>query len=325
MLAAALPRKGKALDHPGRLVGVVYQYGIAVGLRREIPAHGVCLNQLRLHDFLENRVDAFLHGDRLGVSLRKAFLHVAVQAHVLAVKHLRVQVRPQVVERQVTEHQAFECGDTGQRRVGAHRRAQDRAGDSRRRRRFGVDRALLQSVLLGLHPRDKVFAPGVLAEQVGQVEALHGVLGIQHRRVAIGGGDLRRREALRQCRTAHQDWGPHSGFPQVLRRQHHLLGRFDQQSRQADGVRLLGAVRFDELLRQDLDAQIDDLETIVAQDDVHQILADVMHVALHGGQDDLALQAALAFFQVGLQVRHRRLHHLGAEQDFGDNQLVIVE
>ena len=40
-----------------------------------------------------------------------------------------------------------------------------------------------------------------------------------------------------------------------------------------------------------LDAEVDDLVAVVGQDDVDQVLADVVHVALHGGQHDAALAA----------------------------------
>ena len=114
-------------------------------------------------------------------------------------------------------------------------------------------------------------------------------------------------------------------MPQVLSRYDHLLGRFDQQPGQANIIGILGAIRLDQLLRQHLDAQVDNLEAVVAQHDVHQVLADVVHVALDGSQNDLALQAALALLHVRFKISHRRLHHLGAEQHFGDDQFVVVE
>ena len=121
MLAAVLAREREALNQRGGVVRVVDEHRIAFGLCRKVAAHGVRANQMGVYHLLKHRVDALFHGDGLGVSLHEAFLHVAVQAHVLAVEHLRVQIGPQIVERQVAEHQALERRDAGPRHVGTHR------------------------------------------------------------------------------------------------------------------------------------------------------------------------------------------------------------
>ena len=43
-----------------------------------------------------------------------------------------------------------------------------------------------------------------------------------------------------------------------------------------------------QLFRGNLDAKIDHLIAVVAEDDLDQILTDVVHIALDGGQHDFA-------------------------------------
>ena len=63
-----------------------------------------------------------------------------------------------------------------------------------------------------------------------------------------------------------------------------------------------------------LDADVHDVVAVVGQDDVDQVLADVVHVALDRGEHDLALALLAALLHVRLEVGHRRLHHLGGGQ-----------
>src|SRR3984885_14291420 len=59
-----------------------------------------------------------------------------------------------------------------------------------------------------------------------------------------------------------------------------------QERGEAHDVRLVLLDRVDELLRGDLDAQVDDLEPGPLEHDVDQVLADVVHVALDGAHHD---------------------------------------
>ena len=76
-----------------------------------------------------------------------------------------------------------------------------------------------------------------------------------------------------------------------------------------------------------LDAQIDHLIAVVGEDDVHQVLADVVDIALHRGDQELALACALAlaFFHVRLEVSHGGFHRLGALQHEGELHLATAE
>ncbi len=72
-------------------------------------------------------------------------------------------------------------------------------------------------------------------------------------------------------------------------------------------------------------AQVEHRVAVVGQDGVDQALADVVHVAVDGGQHDLALGLPLGLLQVRLQPRDGLLHHLRALQHEGEDQLARAE
>ncbi len=63
-----------------------------------------------------------------------------------------------------------------------------------------------------------------------------------------------------------------------------------------------------------LDAEIDHAVAVVGQDDIDQVLADIVHVALHRGEHDGAFLLALDALHERFEIRDRRLHRLGALQ-----------
>ncbi len=82
------------------------------------------------------------------------------------------------------------------------------------------------------------------------------------------------------------------------------------------------------------DAHVDHVEIVALQDHGDDVLADVMHIALDGGDDDLALALdvatsrlvqALFFFDVGDQVRHGGLHDPCALDHLGQEHLALAE
>ena len=94
------------------------------------------------------------------------------------------------------------------------------------------------------------------------------------------------------------------------------------KSRQADEIRAFPRRRLENFLAGHHDAQIDDFEVITLQHHTDDILADVVHIAFHGGDDDLAVRAARAgFFLFNVWNQHgdglfhhaRRFHHLRQE------------
>ena len=106
---------------------------------------------------------------------------------------------------------------------------------------------------------------------------------------------------------------------------HHLLRALHQQAGEPDGVGLVLAVGLDQRLRRHLDAQVDHLVAVVGEDDLDQVLADVVDVALHRGQHDLAARGGVGLLHELLEVVDRGLHRFGRLQHLGDDQLVVVE
>ena len=166
--------------------------------------------------------------------------------------------------------------------------------------------------LLARRVDDRRPAPLGRHHPVHEGQSLEGVAGVVHLAVEqrpqvvlhIGPGQ---RRAAQQHRPPRADTaGGH--LLQVLLHDDRAL---HQQPGHADrvGLVLLGGVedRGDRLL----DADVDDVVAVVGQDDVDQVLADVVHVALDRGEHDAALAVVVGLLDVRLQVGHRRLHDLG--------------
>ncbi len=89
---------------------------------------------------------------------------------------------------------------------------------------------------------------------------------------------------------------------------------------------LMLAVRADQIFGRHFDAQIDHVVAVVLQNDLDEIFADVVHVALHRGQNHLrALLHVSAFSMNCFEVADGGLHRFGGLQHFGDDQFVVVE
>ena len=112
---------------------------------------------------------------------------------------------------------------------------------------------------------------------------------------------------------------------QLLDGERHLLGGRDEQRAEADrgGVVLLRGV--EDRADRDLLAEVDDRVAVVGEDRVDERLADVVHVAEHGGQDDGALRVALELVEVLLELGDGLLHHLGALEHERQDQLAGAE
>ncbi len=63
-----------------------------------------------------------------------------------------------------------------------------------------------------------------------------------------------------------------------------------------------------------LNAQVDDVISVIGNDDVNQVLTDVVHVALDSGQNDLALARFARVLHVRLEVADGGLHDLSRSE-----------
>jgi len=66
------------------------------------------------------------------------------------------------------------------------------------------------------------------------------------------------------------------------------------------------AIGLDQVFGRHFDAEIDDVEAVVRENDLDEVLADVMHVALDGGEQDLALRRVGFLLHELFEVRDRR-------------------
>ena len=153
----------------------------------------------------------------------------------------------------------------------------------------------------------------VLAEQAGCHAHGAGRIGdIDGLAPAIAGIDLHRGMHPAGGRPADQQRNVETLAFHLGRHMHHLVQRGRDQSRQADdiGLMLLGGVQ--NLLGRRHHPQIDHFVTIALKHHADDVLADVMHIALHRRHDDAPRRFLhLAFVRIheGQQIGHRLLHH----------------
>ncbi|SPB31418.1 hypothetical protein MAJHIDBO_01724 [Propionibacterium freudenreichii subsp. shermanii] len=95
----------------------------------------------------------------------------------------------------------------------------------------------------------------------------------------------------------------------------HHHRRLHQQATHPDGVGVVLLRRLDDGADRLLDAQVHHGVAVVGHDDVDQVLADVVDIALDGGEHQGALPRLVSGIHVGFQVRDCPLHRLGGLQD----------
>ena len=74
-----------------------------------------------------------------------------------------------------------------------------------------------------------------------------------------------------------------------------------------------------------VDADVEDLEAGALEHHRHEVLADVVDVALDRADDDLADRLGAGLGEQRAQDRHPGLHRVGGEQDLGDEQDAVAK
>ncbi len=136
-----------------------------------------------------------------------------------------------------------------------------------------------------------------------------------HGRALVARRDAQRRVDLRRRGPADQQRQLEALPRHLLGHGHHLVERRRDQARKPDHVGLVVVGRFQDVLERHHDAQVDDLEIVALQYHAHDVLADVVDIALDRRHDDLALGPrglGLLRLDVGQQVGDRLFHHAGA-------------
>ena len=177
-------------------------------------------------------------------------------------------------------------------------------------RELGADAVIVR---LDLRPRRLV---RVLGQE--QRHRAHRAARVQHilrRARRIGRGDLHGGVGLGRGRAADQQGDLQAPPLHLLPDEHHLVEGGGDEAGQANRVGLMLHRRVDDPVRRNHDAKVDHLVIVALQHDADDVLADVVHVALHGRHDDparaLLLALGLVELHVGQKVRDGLLHHAG--------------
>ncbi len=245
------------------------------------------------------------------------------EAPLVAEERGQVQVLGDVVERDALGDAGADERRREERVVGGHVGAGRLPLDRRRCPAVRAGCAWARCLLGDLAPEERVVLARLLQldQAVHGAQALEGVAAVEEPPVVdlaqvpldVGageGGPTQQDREVGQVALVQLD--------QVLA---HDQGRLHQQPAHADGVGLVLLGRRDHLVDADLDAEVDHLVAVVGQDDVDQVLADVVHVALDRGQDDRALAALVRLLHVGLEEGDGRLHRLGRLEHEGQLHL----
>ena len=143
-------------------------------------------------------------------------------------------------------------------------------------------------------------APGRVEQRPRDAHRARGVGHVDHRR-RVRRLDLDRRVDARRRGAADQQRRRHALALHQRGDMDHLVQRRRDQPGQPDQVRADLARRLQDPRRRHHDAEVDDLVVVAAQHDAHDVLADVVDVALDRGHHDRAGAPARSL-ALGLQV-----------------------
>ena len=321
-------------EHPrARLVRVHLDVIVVDAVGREQADDAPGGEQLLLDDALEHRLGVV---EELG-RFRAGFF--VLENGRVAAFHLpgNKERRPVDVARQFVEGVILEDGNArfARRRRRVMRPIEFRLVCPRLRKRQQPHAGLLALVprahfiVVGLYLRDEIGLE-VGGEQVrchtdtarGVLDPDHGACVIRrdlHRRVHARGGGAADEQRDGEARALH-----------LFRHMRHFIERGRDEAGEADEVHLFILCGLDNLRGRHHHAEIDDLIVVAREHHAHDVLADVVHVALHGGHEDLALGLG-ARRLLRLDERHemghgllhdaRALHHLRQEHLAGAEEI----
>ncbi len=148
------------------------------------------------------------------------------------------------------------------------------------------------------------------ADAARRIENMHG-------RAGIGGFDPHGGMNFRGRRTADQQRYVEAFAFHFRRDVDHFVERRRDQAAETDDIDLFLACGFQNFLRRHHDAEINDVVVVALKNDADDVLADIVHVALHRGEQDFSLGLvdvafALVFFDERDQIGDCLLHHARA-------------
>ncbi len=179
---------------------------------------------------------------------------------------------------------------------------------------YGRDDALVVDLQVVEEP-----GPQVGRHQVGDHAGGAAGVGDVDDRAVVGGVDLEAGVEPARGGTADQQRHLEPGALHLAGDPDHLVERRGDQAGQADHVDVAFAGGVEDRLRRHHHAEVDDLVVRAAEHDADDVLADVVHVALHGGEQHRAGLRAGVLAALGLdergEVGDRLLHHAGRLDD----------
>ncbi|MPL88384.1 hypothetical protein SDC9_34404 [bioreactor metagenome] len=309
---------------------------VALGIRRPEAHHRLGVEPLLGDDAVKHRL-------RVGEqrARRRALLLVLEDARIDALQLPGLEERgPVDIARDLGQ---IPVGQNPGAQEARRRRGIARPVDRQRiRPRLGQRQALLRQ-LRALVPLGHVAIFGADLLDIGDLvlgaqqlaDDAHGAAcigDIDRLAVGVARRDLHRRVHLRGGRAADQQRNVEALALEFGRHVHHLVERGGDETREPDRIDLLGLRHLEDLLRRHHHAKVDDLVIVARQDDADDVLADVVHIALHRRHQHLACGLAagatlrgLFLFHVGQQHRHRLLHHTGRFHHLRQEHLARAE
>ena len=116
---------------------------------------------------------------------------------------------------------------------------------------------------------------------------------------------------FRRGRAADHQRHRHARFFHFFGNRHHFVERRGDKAGQPDHVGIMFDRRLQDCRPWHHDAEIYNFKAIALKHDTHDILANIMHVTLHGRHDDLAFALGTRLFfslNIGEEMRDRFLH-----------------
>ena len=161
------------------------------------------------------------------------------------------------------------------------------------------------------------------ADGAGGVEDMDG-------RIGVVMGDLDRGVGLAGGGAADEEREGEAFALHLAGDVNHLVERGGDEAAEADNIDVELAGGGEDFFARDHDAEVDDLVVIAGEHDADDVLADVVDVALDGGEEDLALGLLVAgalFFLLheGHEVGDRFFHDAGAFDDLGQEHFALAE
>ena len=146
---------------------------------------------------------------------------------------------------------------------------------------------LTHAFLVGLHLLIEAGAVGGAQQARHDVHGARRVDDVDDRLRPVLGRDLHRRMLTAGRRAADEQRNRHLPPLHLSRDEDHLVERGRDESAQADHVGASVDRGLQDAIGGDHDAEIDHLVVVAPEDDADDVLADVVDVALDGGEHDL--------------------------------------